>query len=220
MPAAQKIVEDLAATGLEALYVDDALLVLNKPSGLLSVPGLGEAGRDCLIHRAQAHCPDALTVHRLDMETSGLIVLARSKATHRALSLAFQNRQVGKRYVAIVDGQVGPEQGEIDLPLIADWPNRPRQKVDFEVGKPSLTRYCVLHRTPDRTRLELRPETGRSHQLRVHLQSIGHAILGDALYAPPAARNKSPRLLLHATELVFQHPLQQQMMTFSSSAPF
>ncbi len=220
MPTAEEIIANLATAGVEAPYVDDALIVLNKPGGLLSVPGLGEAGRDSLAHRVQACCPDALTVHRLDMETSGLIVMARGKAMHRALSLAFQNRQVEKEYVAVVDGRIETESGQIDLPLIADWPNRPRQKVDFDVGKPSLTHYRVLQREPDATRLELRPETGRSHQLRVHLQSIGHAILGDALYAPPPARAKAKRLLLHATRLEFAHPARRETMAFTSSVPF
>lgn len=220
MSAGQEIIDGLAAAGVPALYLDEALLVLDKPGGLLSVPGLGEAGRDSLAARVQAHCPDALTVHRLDMETSGLIVMARGKAMHRALSLAFQNRKVEKRYIAVVDGEVEAACGEIDLPLIADWPNRPRQKVDFAMGKPSLTRYRVLERDSGRTRLELRPETGRSHQLRVHLHSIGHAILGDALYAPPTARAKAGRLLLHAAELAFEHPARPEAMRFSSPPPF
>ncbi|MBN9422152.1 MAG: RNA pseudouridine synthase [Candidatus Accumulibacter sp. 66-26] len=208
--------------GLEYLHADAALLVVDKPSGLLSVPGRGPGKDDCLVARVQADYPDALTVHRLDMETSGLMVLARGKEMHRRLSILFQERQVEKRYVAVVDGRLAPERGEIDLPLITDWPNRPLQKVDFAIGKPSLTRYRVLAHdaADDTTRVELTPETGRSHQLRVHLMSLGHAILGDSLYAGPAARAKAARLLLHADALAFAHPESGRPLSFERAAPF
>ena len=209
-------------SGLDLLHIDDALLVVNKPSGLLSVPGRGVGKDDCLVSRVQAVYPEVLSVHRLDMETSGLMVLARSKEMHRALSILFQNREVEKRYVAVVDGELEKASGEIDLPLITDWPNRPLQKVDHETGKPSLTRYRGLNHDPgsNSTRLELEPHTGRSHQLRVHLMSLGHPILGDLLYASPALQAKSTRLLLHADFLSFMHPLSGERLAFSCLAPF
>ena len=209
-------------TGLDVVHADAALLVLNKPSGLLSVPGRGPGKDDCLARRAQAAYPDALIVHRLDMETSGLIVLARGAEMQRRLSVAFPSRQVDKGYVALVDGAPAEAAGTIDLPLIADWPNRPRQKVDPALGKPSLTHWRRLAYDParDATRLALTPETGRSHQLRVHLLALGHPILGDALYAPPAAQAKSARLLLHADFLAFAHPQSGEPLAFNSPPPF
>lgn len=211
-----------ADQGLSVLYCDDVLLVVDKPSGLLSVPGRGEGKQDCLLSRVQVEYPDALIVHRLDMETSGVIVLARNKAVHRQLSLLFQNRDVTKRYIAVVDGRIPNAAGVIDLPLICDWPNRPRQIVDHEQGKPSLTRYKVLWRNieEDTTRLELEPETGRSHQLRVHLQSLGYPILGDRLYATTEQQAKAPRLLLHALSLSFEHPLTAEPMRFVCEPSF
>ena len=202
------------------LYVDANLIVLNKPSGLLSVPGRGENKQDCLSSRVQAEYPDALTVHRLDMETSGLIIMARGKNAQRLLSLAFEKRQIEKRYIAIVSGHPQPANGEINLPLICDWPNRPRQKVDFDIGKPSLTRYQVLATESDRSRIALFPETGRSHQLRVHLQALGHPILGDVLYADAAAFAKADRLLLHAEYLALPHPDSGERLEFSCPPPF
>lgn len=211
-----------AHTGLAVQYADDALLVVNKPAGLLSVPGKGEDKQDCLISRVQLEYPDALIVHRLDMSTSGLMVLARGKAMHRALSIAFQERQVHKRYIAVVAGRIAEAQGEINLPLITDWPNRPRQMVDHERGKPSVTRYQVLayDETANTTRVELEPVTGRSHQLRVHLLSLGHPILGDELYAPADVFAQADRLLLHACQLGFVHPDSGNMLDFSSTLPF
>ncbi|MBI2306710.1 MAG: RluA family pseudouridine synthase [Rhodocyclales bacterium] len=208
--------------GLDVLHADASLLVVNKPAGLLSVPGRGPGMDDCLARRVQAVYPDALIVHRLDMETSGLMVLARGAGMHRRLSFAFQQRQVEKRYVAVVDGVPAASEGVIALPLLADWPNRPRQKVDHALGKPSLTRWRVLAYDPERdaTRVALAPETGRSHQLRVHLLALGHPILGDALYASPAARAKADRLLLHADFLAFAHPLGGEPLAFSFPPPF
>jgi tRNA pseudouridine32 synthase / 23S rRNA pseudouridine746 synthase len=170
----------------------------------------------------QAQFSDALVVHRLDMATSGLMLLARGPDAQRRLSQAFARREVHKRYVAVVHGHVAPAQGQIDLPLIADWPNRPRQKVDLAQGKPSLTRYRTLavDAERNRTRLELEPVTGRGHQLRVHLLAIGHPILGDALYAPRDVVAFANRLLLHATALQFAHPATGETLCLESSVPF
>ena len=208
-------------------HADAHLLVLEKPAGLLSVPGRGADKQDCLAARVQRLYPDALVVHRLDMATSGLWLMARGPGMQRLLSQAFAQRQVAKRYVAVVAGRLEPvDPGAdgwclIDLPLAADWPNRPRRIVDREGGKPSQTRWRVVP-CADRgaTRLELEPLTGRSHQLRVHLQALGHPILGDALYAPPEVQALAPRLLLHATELRFAHPASGQPVAFASPAPF
>jgi tRNA pseudouridine32 synthase/23S rRNA pseudouridine746 synthase len=204
------------------LHADGACIVALKPSGLLSVPGRGEGKHDCLAVRVQQHWPDARIVHRLDMATSGLMVFARGPTMERVLAAAFAERRVAKRYVAVVAGLIEHDQGEIDLPLSADWPNRPRQQVDVERGKPSLTRWRVLARDPSAgtTRVALEPVTGRSHQLRVHLAAIGHPIAGDALYAPPAWQAAAPRLLLHASGLCFAHPLTGAALRFGSDAPF
>ena len=208
--------------GFERVHVDAHCIIAVKPSGLLSVPGRGEHGQDCLAARVQAEFGDALVVHRLDMSTSGLMLFARGAAAQRALSAAFAARAVHKRYVAIVHGRVGDERGEIDLPLLADWPNRPKQKVDRDTGKPSLTRWRVLAFDTARhaTRLELEPVTGRAHQLRVHLVAIGHPILGDALYAPPEVLVQADRLLLHASSLRFAHPATGESIVLESAAPF
>jgi len=207
---------------LETLYADPSIIVVDKPPGLLAVPGRGPEKQDCLAARVEAGYPDARIVHRLDMATSGLMVFARGADMQRRLSILFQQRRVEKRYTAIVGGKLATESGEIDLPLIADWPNRPHQKVDFAHGKPSLTRYRVLAYTPDddTSRLELTPETGRTHQLRVHLLALGHPILGDALYAGTAARNKADRLLLHAHALAFTPPGSGEEIYFCCPAPF
>lgn len=202
------------------LHVDDHVVVADKPAGLPAVPGRPSELHDCLWHRVRAEVPDALVVHRLDMATSGLMLFARGPDAQRRLSAAFAQRRVGKRYVAVVAGRVGDERGEIDLPLAADWPNRPRQVVDRERGKASLTRWVVLERGPDATRLELDPLTGRSHQLRVHLAAIGHPILGDALYADAAAQAAAPRLLLHASGVAFAHPADGRAFRFESGVPF
>ncbi len=213
-------------SGLTFVHVDDHLLVADKPAGLLCVPGRGEAGRDCLSARVQQHYPDALIVHRLDMATSGLCVLARGPQVQRRLSMAFAAREVHKRYAAVVQGRLqGLADGAwsvIDLPLIPDWPNRPLSKVDPEHGKPSLTRWRVLAHDDEAgtTRLELEPVTGRSHQLRLHLQAIGHPILGDALYAPPPVQAMAARLLLHATAITLPHPATGEPLSLQSPAPF
>jgi tRNA pseudouridine32 synthase/23S rRNA pseudouridine746 synthase len=205
---------------IQLLHADADLLIVVKPTRLLSVPGRGPEKQDCLVSRLAAEHGEVLAVHRLDWETSGLIVLARNKRAHREMSILFQQRAVDKQYVAVVYGQVAQQQGEVNLPLIVDWPNRPRQMVDHEQGKPSLTQWRLLQREGDRSRLLLMPITGRTHQLRVHLLSIGHPILGDTLYAAPPALTMAPRLLLHATTLQFRHPLTGEMMAFESPPPF
>jgi tRNA pseudouridine32 synthase/23S rRNA pseudouridine746 synthase len=204
------------------VYVDEHLLVLEKPAGLLAVPGRGPDRQDCLSARAQRLWPDALVVHRLDMATSGLFLMGRGLHMQRVLSRAFAERRVAKRYLAVVAGRPGPvgATGRIELPLAADWPNRPQQKVDPEHGRPSTTQWRVLATEGDTARLELEPVTGRSHQLRVHLLAIGHPILGDALYAPPGVRERSPRLLLHASALRLAHPASGESLAFDSPAGF
>ena len=202
------------------LYADDSLVVVDKPAGLLAVPGRGEQRQDCVAARVQCRFPDALVVHRLDQATSGLMVLARGADAQRTLSRAFAERRVAKHYTAIVGGLLVGAAGTIELPLAADWPNRPRQQVDAVHGKASITRWRVLgyDAAVDTTRIELEPLTGRSHQLRVHLQAIGHPIVGDVLYAPPALA--APRLMLHASGLALLHPYDARRLNFSSVAPF
>jgi tRNA pseudouridine32 synthase/23S rRNA pseudouridine746 synthase len=206
--------------GLAILHLDEDLIALDKPSGLLSVPGRSDAARDSLASRVQKRFPEALTVHRLDMETSGVIVMARSREAHRALSMGFERREAAKRYVAVLAGVLAQECGSVDLPLIGDWPNRPLQKVDFAQGKPSLTHYRVISREDARCRVELEPVTGRSHQLRVHMLSIGHPILGDTLYAPEAIQAAAPRLMLHAQTLKLRHPRSGETLELTALAPF
>lgn len=207
------------------LHSDADCVVVDKPAGLLSVPGRGPDKQDCLARRVQAAWPDALVVHRLDQATSGIWLMARGLAMQRAFGQAFERQAVDKRYVAVVAGRVMPPVsadgwGQIDLPLAADWPRRPLQKIDPERGRPSLTRWRILETGADRTRLELAPRTGRSHQLRVHLQAIGHPILGDALYAPPAVQAMAPRLLLHACGLGLDHPSGPTRLDIRCAAPF
>jgi tRNA pseudouridine32 synthase / 23S rRNA pseudouridine746 synthase len=204
------------------VFVDDELLVLDKPAGLLAVPGRGEDKQDCLSARAQALWPDALVVHRLDMATSGLFLMGRGLHVQRILGRAFAERAVRKRYEAVVAGVPGPvgSRGTIDLPLARDWPNRPRQQVDRERGRPSTTAWEVIAVQDGTARLALEPLTGRTHQLRVHLQAIGHPIVGDALYAPPEIAAGAPRLLLHACRLELAHPASGEPLVFESAAPF
>lgn len=210
------------ATGLPLVQIDEDYLVLDKPAGLLSVPGRGSDKADCLASRVQRAFPEALTVHRLDMETSGLIVMARNPEAHRCLSAHFEERRVFKRYLAVVAGNFNTSRGTVDLPLITDWPNRPLQKVDHETGKPSCTHFCVVSSggASGTSRVELEPVTGRSHQLRVHMMAISHPILGDKLYAPADWRLAAPRLLLHAERLAFPHPRTGSLCEFHSPAPF
>lgn len=207
--------------GLTLLHRDDTLLAVDKPAGLLAVPGRGEAKQDCVARRVQAAYPQALVVHRLDEATSGVMLFGLGAAAQRALSIAFAERRVAKRYEAVVHGLIDDEEGLIELPLAADWPNRPRQQVDPERGKPSRTAWRVIARDPAgrRSRLALEPHTGRSHQLRVHLAAIGHPIVGDVLYAS-SAHPPAPRLMLHACELRFAHPVSGAAVTIASALPF
>ncbi len=204
-------------TGLDVLHLDDDLLVLNKPSGLLSVPGKGPDQADCLEARVRSVHPDALIVHRLDRDTSGVFIMAMNPKAQRHLGLQFERRHLSKTYQAIVSGSVASDEGEIDLPLIADWPNRPKQKVCHKTGKPALTHWRVISRNETSTRLELAPHTGRSHQLRVHLKELGHPILGDPLYGDATAAS---RLLLHAHTLTVRHPSGGAVKTFCAEVPF
>jgi tRNA pseudouridine32 synthase / 23S rRNA pseudouridine746 synthase len=214
----------MSSEDIQIVAVEPDFIVIDKPSGLLSVPGRGPEKADCATRRLHARYPEALNVHRLDMETSGLMVFARNANAHRILGKAFENRQVEKEYEAIVAPIILGDDGEISFPLICDWPNRPRQIVDHERGKASLTRYRVLARDAASgyagcTRVRLFPLTGRSHQLRVHMQAIGHPILGDSLYAD-AATPPSPRLLLHAAKLAFASPSTGERLEFNSPVPF
>lgn len=202
--------------------------MFDKPSGLLAVPGRGPDKQDCLSARAQAAFADALVVHRLDMATSGIVVMGRGIDAQRALSAAFEKRRVRKRYIAVVAGMLVnplPDNGwnTIDLPLILDWLARPRSIVHHQLGKPSVTHWRLATEVPPgpgMTRLELEPVTGRSHQLRVHLQAIGFPIVGDPLYASPAQEAMAGRLLLHARALELPHPVTGAMMRFESPCPF
>lgn len=202
------------------IHTGHDLIVIDKPAGLLSVPGRGLDKADCAIARVQADFPDALTVHRLDMGTSGLLMMARGKEMQRALSGLFERGEVEKSYLADVWGAPAPASGEIDLPLITDWPKRPRQIVDPILGKPSITRYDTLSSADGISRLKLTPLTGRSHQLRVHLAAIGHPILGDELYAEGEACSARPRLALHAWRLGFTHPATGDRMGLQAPCPF
>lgn len=196
------------------LYSDEHLLLVAKPSGLLSVPGRHPLNNDSLVTRLQNQWPTAMIVHRLDMDTSGIMVLALHKKAHGKLSGLFQHRQVQKSYEAIVYGLVAEDSGLIDLPLITDWPNRPLQKVCFEEGRPARTHFQVLARDEQQntSQVLLEPHTGRSHQLRVHLLSLGHPILGDNFYAHAQAKTLATRLMLHATRLRFCHPITGEEM--------
>lgn len=208
--------------GLRLIHEDGDCLVLDKPAGLLTVPGRGAEKADCLAFRVQKRFPEALIVHRLDMGTSGLVLMARSLSAQREFNRLFEQRRIEKRYLAVVRGRPQNVAGLIDLPLITDWPNRPRQMVDYLLGKPSQTRYQVLSFDPltNTSRLALDPLTGRSHQLRVHLQALGHSILGDELYADEETRDASPRLLLHAERLAFRHPFSGQELVVDCPLPF
>ena len=207
----------------DPLHIDERFVVFDKPSGLLSVPGIGPEKADCLVSRAQSSWPGIRIVHRLDRDTSGVIVLARDADAHRNLSIQFQDRRVMKRYVAVVAGIVADDEGTIDLPIRKDLDDPPRQRVCHEHGKASETGWRVLDRTPGdvpRTRLELFPKTGRSHQLRLHLKAIGHPILGDDLYAPIDLQAAASRLLLHASWLFFANPGDASPVEVASPAPF
>lgn len=204
---------------LAILHEDRHLIVVDKPAGLLSVPGKLAGREDCLLARLQAARWDALLVHRLDCDTSGVMVFARTKAAQGYLGQEFEQRRARKTYVARVWGEVAGEAGRIDLPLCADWPNRPRQMVSLEHGRPAVTDWQVIARAPGETRIRLSPLTGRSHQLRVHMAEMGHPILGDPIYATGPARD-FPRLMLHAETLGFHHPASGNWVAFCAPCPF
>ena len=204
---------------LDVVHVDHEVLLVAKPHGLLSVPGKGPHLADCLLARVQIAFPEALLVHRLDRDTSGIMVFALTPHAQRHLGLQFEKRQIRKTYVARVWGRMAEKTGTVDLPLIVDWPNRPRQKVDHENGKPAQTDWRVLRASDDETRVRLYPKTGRSHQLRVHMLALGHPILGDPFYASGPARD-FPRLMLHSEQIRFRHPDGGKGMSLSSKAPF
>lgn len=220
-PGPRAFVYDPPPAGpLPVIHADDHLLVLDKPSGLLSVPGKPAEHADCLEARVQAVYPDARIVHRLDMDTSGIIIMARTAHAQRHLGLQFEKRQTAKTYQALVFGEMAEDEGQVEAPLITDWPNRPKQMIDPERGKPALTRWRVLERAEGRSRVELKPMTGRSHQLRVHMLSLGHPILGDNLYAHEDALAASQRLCLHACKLGLRHPEGGEAMLFESPVAF
>lgn len=204
---------------LDILHEDAHLVVVNKPAGLLSVPGRGAHLADCLLVRVQAVFPDALLIHRLDRDTSGVIVFALTAHAQRHVSMQFEKRSTKKSYVARVDGLLEPNTGVVDLPLIVDWPNRPLQKVCHETGKPAVTEWRVTKRDEHETRVRLTPKTGRSHQLRVHMLALGHPILGDPLYATGSAL-EHPRMMLHSEELRLKHPESGKSMKFRAPAEF
>jgi tRNA pseudouridine32 synthase / 23S rRNA pseudouridine746 synthase len=192
---------------IRILYQDEHLLLVRKPDLLLSIPGRHPLNKDCLITRLQEHYPSASIVHRLDLDTSGIMVIPLDKPTHAHISRQFQERKVEKSYHAVVYGVVSADSGEVELPIRCDWERRPLQMIDHEQGKYALTRYEVLERFDDRTRLLLKPVTGRSHQLRIHMRELGHPILGCDMYAHETALGMADRLLLHATTLAFEHPV-------------
>lgn len=204
---------------LVVLHEDAHIVVVDKPAGLLSVPGKGEHLADCLLARVQAVFPDALLVHRLDRDTSGVMIFALTPHAQRHLGLQFEKRQTRKTYVARVFGHLMEKTGTVDLPLIVDWPNRPRQMVDHENGKEAITDWRVQRVEGDTTRVKLFPRTGRSHQLRVHMLALGHPILGDPLYASGAAL-EAPRMMLHAEELRIRHPEGGKGMGFRAKVGF
>lgn len=201
------------------LHQDDAIIVVDKPAGLLSVPGKLEGRQDCLQSRLFALHPETLLVHRLDCDTSGVMIFARNKAAQGFLGQEFEQRRARKTYLARVAGVMQDDSGHVDLPIWTDWPNRPKQKVDHEQGRPAQTDWQVIARAPDETRVRLSPLTGRSHQLRVHMAELGHPILGDPIYAPETARN-FPRMMLHAETLGLHHPGTKAFVTFASDCPF
>lgn len=209
-----------AAPWLNILWQDESIIVVNKPSGLLSVPGRTPEHKDSVMTRIQRDYPAAESVHRLDMATSGIIVVALTKAAERELKRQFREREPKKTYVARIWGRLEPETGMVDLPLICDWPNRPKQKVCFETGKPAQTGYEVLEYEENATRVRLFPVTGRSHQLRVHMLALGHPILGDRFYAHDEARAAAPRLQLHAEALSVTHPANGKPMHFTCKSDF
>ena len=204
---------------IRLLFCDPHLLIVDKPTLLLSVPGRHPLNHDCLLNRLSVRYPGVAAVHRLDLDTSGVMVIPRHREALSRLARQFQERRIDKTYIARVAGHVAENVGECDLPLIADWANRPKQKVCFDTGKQALTRWRVMSRDHNSSLLALTPVTGRSHQLRIHMKEIGHPILGCDFYAPEAVLSAAPRLLLHATSLRFTHPLSGEVLTAHSPAP-
>ena len=204
---------------LQVLHEDKAIIVVDKPAGLLTVPGKLENRQDCLITRLQAAHWDALTVHRLDCDTSGVIIFARTKQAQGFLGQEFEQRRAQKTYIARLKGRLEPDSGTVDLPLGSDWDYRPRQKVDHDHGRPAVTDWQVIDRTETETRVRLTPHTGRSHQLRVHMLALGHPILGDQIYAPDTLASHK-RLMLHAESLSLHHPATGKRVTFTAPVPF
>jgi tRNA pseudouridine32 synthase / 23S rRNA pseudouridine746 synthase len=204
---------------LVILYQDDQIIVVDKPAGLLSVPGKLEGRQDCLQSRLLLAHPDTLLVHRLDCDTSGVMIFARHKLAQGFLGQEFEKRRARKTYVARVAGVMEADQGHVDLPIWTDWPNRPKQRVDHEAGRPAQTDWQVISRGTAETRVRLSPLTGRSHQLRVHMTELGHPILGDPIYAPDTAP-LYPRMMLHAESLSLHHPGTKDWMTFTAKCPF
>jgi tRNA pseudouridine32 synthase/23S rRNA pseudouridine746 synthase len=205
---------------IAVLYEDEDLLLVRKPDLLLSIPGRHPLNRDCLITRLQRDYPTASIVHRLDLDTSGIMIIPLNKPVHAHISRQFQQRRVLKRYEAIVYGVLEPDSGEVDLPIACDWEHRPRQIICHERGRQALTRFEVIKRYADRTRLLLKPVTGRSHQLRIHMRELGHPILGCDMYAHPEALAMAPRLMLHATEIGFEHPTSGEWLQGRCPAGF
>lgn len=210
---------DPPETPLQILHEDAAIIVVDKPAGLLTVPGKLEGRQDCLITRLQAARWDALTVHRLDCDTSGVIIFARTKQAQGFLGQEFEQRRAQKTYIARLQGRLKPDAGTVDLPLGSDWEYRPRQKVDHDKGRPAITDWQVIDQTEGETRVRLTPHTGRSHQLRVHMLALGHPILGDQIYAPETLVDHS-RLMLHAETLALHHPATKERVSFTAPAPF
>ncbi|MFK8040708.1 RluA family pseudouridine synthase [Congregibacter sp.] len=209
-----------SAEAVKVIYADESLLLIRKPDLLLSVPGRHPLNHDCMITRLQERYPDALVVHRLDLDTSGIMIVARGKPSQAALSRLFQERSVDKQYRAWVAGNVADDEGKIDLPIARDWENRPLQKICAETGKKSLTYFKVLKRENGNSYLELQPATGRTHQLRIHCREMGHPILGCDMYAPPAILGSAPRLMLHASRIAFPHPVTGRKLVGHCPAPF
>ena len=204
---------------LNVFHLDHELLIINKPAGLLSVPGRGPLLADCLLTRIQADYPTALLVHRFDRDTSGVMVFGLSRHAQRHLGLQFEKRQIKKTYIARVWGRVGTNSGKVDLPIIVDWPNRPKQKICYETGRAAITDWRVIKRLETETRIKLTPKTGRSHQLRIHMLALGHPILGDPFYGTPDSQN-AERLMLHSYRLSLRHPDGGEMMEFRAKQPF
>jgi tRNA pseudouridine32 synthase/23S rRNA pseudouridine746 synthase len=207
---------------ISTLYEDQHLLIINKPHDLLTTPGRGPDKQDCVIQRVLSHYPNARIIHRLDMATSGVLIIALSHAAQAAMGKLFEKRQIKKQYIAVIDGELSQESGDVQLPLICDWDNRPRQKVCYETGKFAHTLYSKIEYDTDNccTRVCLEPLTGRSHQLRVHMLAIGHPIWGDYFYGQDGVADKSERLLLHAYKVAFIHPLTQEYVDITSEPPF